>query len=131
MSVSDARVQRSGGSSAHECRFDDHRVVGVHEADAIGDAQHVAIDRQPRHAERVAEHDVGGLASDAGQSDERVHVGGHLAAVFARRARCAMPTRLRDFIRKNPVGTICGSSSSGVGLRERAARRDSARRAPA
>ena len=33
----------------------------------------------------------------------------------------AMPTRLRDFIRKNPVERICGSSSSGSALASAAA----------
>ena len=61
-------------------------IVGLGDADAVRHAQHVAIDRQPGHAERVAEHDVRRLAADARQRGQRVHVGRHLAAVLARRA---------------------------------------------
>ena len=52
----------------------------------FGDAEHVPIDGQPGHAERVAEHDIRRLATDAGQLVERLHVGRHLAAVIVRRA---------------------------------------------
>ena len=41
----------------------------------------MAIDRQPRNAERMAEDDVRGFAAHARQLDEGVHAGGHLAAV--------------------------------------------------
>ena len=40
------------------------------------------IDGEPRHAERVAEDDVGGLAADAGKRGERVHVGRNISAVL-------------------------------------------------
>ena len=42
---------------------------------------------------------------------------GTSAVMLDERARHA--DEARDFMRKNPVGWICGSSSSGVGLRER------------
>ena len=51
------------------------------DADAVGHAQDMAIDRQAGDAEGVAEDDVRRLAADAGQGRQRVHVGGHLAAV--------------------------------------------------
>ena len=41
----------------------------------------MAIDGKPRHAERVPEHHVGRLASDARQCDERLHRARHLAAM--------------------------------------------------
>ena len=48
----------------------------------------------------MAEHDVGGLAADAGQFDERVHRGGHLAAMLVDE-RLRHADEARDFIRKN------------------------------
>src|SRR6185436_13193663 len=65
-----------------ELLLDFDRVVALGDADAVADAQDVAIDRQARHAERVSEDDVGGLAADAGKLRQRVHVGRHLAAVI-------------------------------------------------
>ncbi len=56
------------------------------EADAIGDPEHVPIDRQAGHAERVAEDDVRRFSADAWQRDERVHRRGDFAAVRRRRA---------------------------------------------
>src|ERR1051325_5907661 len=76
------RLRRAvGGPRGAELFLDVDRVVAFGDPDAIADAQHMAVDGQPRDAERVAEDDVGGLAADAGQLRERVHVGGHLAAV--------------------------------------------------
>lgn len=48
-------------------------IVGPGDADPVRDPQHVAIDRQTRNAERVAENDVGRLPPDAGQFDQGVH----------------------------------------------------------
>ena len=93
------------------------------------DTQHVAIDGQPGHAERMAQHDVGGLAADARQLERALHVGRHLAAVRATSA-CAMPMSAFDLARKKPVEWICGSSSAVVASPARA-RRDSGRTAPA
>ena len=45
------------------------------------DAQDVAIDRQAGNAQRMAEHDVRRLASDARELDERLHRVRHFAAV--------------------------------------------------
>jgi hypothetical protein len=41
----------------------------------------VRVDGQPGDAEGVAEHDVGGLAADAGQLHEVLEPAGHLPAV--------------------------------------------------
>ena len=103
MSASDARVQRSAGRLRRQRGLDDLGVVGAHQADAIGDAEHVAVDGQSRNAERVTQDDVRGLASDARQFHEGVHVGGHVAADAARRAPAPSPRRLFAFIRKKPV----------------------------
>ncbi len=53
--------------------FDNHRVVGLRDADPIGHAQHVSIDGQARHAKRVPEDDVGGFAADAWKGGEFLH----------------------------------------------------------
>ncbi len=69
--VQDQRIGRARPSFRRQqraqLRLDGHGIVRTNQTDPVGDAQHVAIDRQAGHAERVAEHDVGGLASDAGQ----------------------------------------------------------------
>ena len=69
---------RKGGA---QLLFDDDRVVGARDADAIGDAEDVAIDGEAGDAERVPEHDVRGLAADARQLDERLHRPRHLSAM--------------------------------------------------
>ena len=70
------RVQRSLGIAAAELRSTIFRIVRLGDADAVRDAQHVAIDGQPGDAERVAEHDVGRLAADARQRRQRLHEAG-------------------------------------------------------
>ncbi len=64
------------------------------DADAIRDAQDVAIDRQAGNAQRMAEHDVRCLASDARKLDERLHRVRHLAGVIVRRARAPCPSTI-------------------------------------
>ncbi len=81
MSVSDVRVQAAGGHGRAQLLLDDLGIVGPGDADPVGDAKDMPIDGKPRHAERVAEDDVGGLASDARQFDQRVHRARHLAAM--------------------------------------------------
>ena len=68
MSVSDVRVHSGGGIAAHSCCSTTSGSSDLRDADPIRDAQHVAIDRQTRHAKRVAEDDVRGLAADARQA---------------------------------------------------------------
>ena len=81
--VQDQRVGGDGPFGRRHRRaqllFDDFRIVAARDPDAVGDPEHVAIHRQAGHAERVAEHDVGGLAADAGKLDQGVHRGGNLA----------------------------------------------------
>ena len=100
--MSDVRVQRSGGSAAQSCCSTTIGIVTFRDADAVRDPQHVTVDRQPRDAERMPEHDVRGLAADAGQLDERVHVRRHLAAVMLDERLRHADQRL-DFARKKPV----------------------------
>src|SRR5665213_1473486 len=69
--VGRARPARLGHRVA-ELLLDDDGVVAFGDADAIGHAKHVPIDRKSGDAERVAEHDVGGLPADARQLDKGV-----------------------------------------------------------
>src|SRR5262249_52983791 len=72
--VQDQRVGRLRPAGLPQRRgellLDDFRLVALGDADPIGDAQHVAVHRQPWDAERVSEDDVGGLAADPRQLDE-------------------------------------------------------------
>ena len=49
---------------------------------AVADPEDVGVDRDGRLAERDVEHDIGGLAADAGQLLQRLARGRHLAAVI-------------------------------------------------
>ena len=51
------------------------------EAGAVADPKDVGVDREGLLAEGRVEHDVGGLAADAGQLHQRVAVVRHLAAM--------------------------------------------------
>ena len=62
--------------------FDDDGIVRRRDADAVRHTQHMAVDRETRHAERVAEYHVRGLAADARELDERLHRVRHFAAVL-------------------------------------------------
>src|SRR5690606_34187822 len=76
----DVRGERpfAGRQPRAELLLDGHRVVALGDADTVGHAKDVPIDRQPGYAERMAEHDIGCLASYAGQRGERIHVRRHL-----------------------------------------------------
>ena len=50
--------------------------------DPVRDPEHVSIDGQPGNAKRMPEHDVRGLAADARQRGQLLHVGRHVAAVL-------------------------------------------------
>ncbi len=62
--------------------LDDFRIVGLGDANPVRHSQHMTIDWQPWYPERVAEDDVGGLATDAGQRRERVHVRRNISPVL-------------------------------------------------
>lgn len=70
-----------GRDRRRELFFHDDRIVGIRDANPVCDPQHVAIHRQARHAQRVAQDDVGGLASHARELDEIVHARRHFAPV--------------------------------------------------
>ena len=58
------------GDERGDLSLDLFRVGLLRPAEAPREAAEVGVDRQPRHVERVAEHDVGRLAPDPGQGDE-------------------------------------------------------------
>ena len=63
-------------------QFDLERRVARRQSGAVADAEHMGIDRHGVLAKGHVEHDIGGLAPDAGQ---RLHLGAgarHLAAEF-------------------------------------------------
>jgi len=47
----------------------------AHPAETVADAVHVGVDANPGKAETERDHQVGGLAADAGQLEERIEVG--------------------------------------------------------
>ena len=113
--MSDVFVHFSFGIAAHSCCSTTSGSSPSGDADAVRDAQHVAIDRQPGNAEGMAEDDVRRLAADAGQLGQFLHRPWNLAAVmFGDGPRHAESDF--DFARKNPVDWICGSSSSVVAV---------------
>jgi hypothetical protein len=123
------RASTSCGQPIAELLLDRHRVVALGDADAVGDAQHVPIDRQAGHAERVAEHDVGRLAPDAGS-----FVSASMSA-----GTCPPWSRIEDLRHGDERLRLLAEEAGGEDLRlelrgvaaASAARRDSARRAPA
>ena len=68
--VQDERVGNPGPDVARkdfaELRFDDFRIVGLCEADAVGHSKDVTIDGEAGNAKGMAQHDVGGLAPHSG-----------------------------------------------------------------
>lgn len=65
-----------------ELPLDDHRIVGLGDADAIRHSKDVAVDWQPRNAQRMTEHDVCRLPSHARKRGQGVHFGRNLTAVI-------------------------------------------------
>jgi hypothetical protein len=55
------------GDDALELGFDLVNVLARCKAGAVGDAEHMRVDRERLLAERGVEHDVRGLAADTGQ----------------------------------------------------------------
>src|SRR5215467_7046240 len=54
--------------------LDNDGVVAFRDPDAIRDAEHVSINREPGHTESVAKHYVRGLPPDARQLDKGLHI---------------------------------------------------------
>ena len=63
-----------------QLQFDRQRRLALGEPSAVADAEDVRVDRERLLPEGAVEHDVGGLAPDAGQPLQRVAVLRHLAA---------------------------------------------------
>ena len=60
--------------------LDLHRVAGRDQAQPVGQADHVRVDREARHAEARAQDDVGRLAADSRHSHQVFHGVRYLAA---------------------------------------------------
>ena len=132
ISRSVVRVQRSRGMMAMSCRSTSSGSSPCAMPSRLVDAQDVGVDGDAlRDVVGVAEHDAGRLAAHARQLHHLVHRPRHLAAVVARRAPRAQPSRLFVFARKKPVERMISSTSSGFAARQRPRRRGSARRAGA
>jgi hypothetical protein len=94
-----------------EIGLDPRRVARAGEPEAPGDARHVGVDDERRHAEGDAEDDVGGLAPDAAEPHQVLHAGRHLTPV----ARDHILGHLHQgagLDRKKPVGRMISSTSA-------------------
>ena len=128
--VGGARSSPGAARRAHSCCSTTSGSSRRGEPDAVRHAQHVAVDGQAGHAERVAEDDVRGLAADARQRHERLHARRHLAPVL--RDEALRHAEERPGLLAEEAGR-CTSLLELVLRRPRRgrARRDSARTAPA
>jgi hypothetical protein len=61
--------------------LDDDGIMRARDAEAISNAEHVAVDGQAGHPKGMPQHHVGGLASDSRERDKRFAIGWHFAAV--------------------------------------------------
>ena len=95
------------GERTAQLLLDYFRLVGFRDPDSVGDAQNMAIDRQSRHAKRVAKHDVRGLPPNTGEARQGIHVRRDLAAVIAYQCLGHAHERLR----------LCAEESGRVNLR--------------
>ena len=66
----------------HQLHLDVERRLADRQAGAVADAENVGVDRDGRLAESDIEHDIRGLAPDAGQRFQRVAVMRNLPAVL-------------------------------------------------
>jgi hypothetical protein len=64
-----------------ELILDHDRIVRVGDPEPIGHPKHVAIHGKAGDVERVAEHDVGSLAADAGEGRQLFDIGRHVPPV--------------------------------------------------
>ena len=83
--VKNQRVRRVGPQrrwqGCAELFFRDLRMFRPRDAQAVGDSKDVAVDRQPRYTQRVAEHNVCRFAANTGKPNEVVHPWGDLACL--------------------------------------------------
>ncbi len=71
-----------GGHDLQQFRFDGVDVLPGRQSRAVRDPEDVGVDGDRRFAERGVQHDVRGLAADAGQGFQRLAVARHFAAVL-------------------------------------------------
>jgi hypothetical protein len=82
--------------------------------DAVGDAQHMAIDREGRARRGRARAPTFAVLRPTPAARQRLHVGRHLSAVPLDQGLAHTEQHL-GLLRKKPVATICGSSSAAGG----------------
>jgi hypothetical protein len=125
--VEDEQIGRAGPPFGRDQRaqpgFHLHRIVDMHEAQAIGDAQDVPIHGQARDAERVPEHHIGGLAADAREFCQGVHVGRHLSAMPLDEPTChahqrpgLLPEEPRRLDGRFELREVCAGQRVRVGI---------------
>ncbi len=71
-----------GGEELHQVVLDFDRIGVLGQAESAAEAADVGIDDHAGDVEGIAEDDVGGLATDAGELGEGFEGGGHLALMF-------------------------------------------------
>ena len=72
----------AGGNCLHERVFGLEDVRLLHQADAVGNAENVRVDGNALLPEGLRQHNVRGLAADAGKLCKQVVIAGHFAAVL-------------------------------------------------
>ena len=82
--------KKVGGDMGHELAFgfEGRLGIGGDEAEAVGDAEDVGVDRHGGLVEGNGHHHVGRFAADAGERLELVAVGGHLPLEVADELPC-------------------------------------------
>ena len=85
--MEDEKVGNEGpflsGNDATELLLNLVLLIALREAQPVGQSGDVGVHGDPLvDAERVAEHDVGRLAPDAGKYDQRLHGSGYLPAML-------------------------------------------------
>src|SRR5437762_6085428 len=93
--------------------FDFHRIAAFGQTEPSRQPFDVGVDREPRDAEGDAEHDVGGLATDARQRHEVFDPGWHLPVEALDQRRTGGDDRFGLDVEK-PVGLIIASTSAGL-----------------
>ena len=97
--VEDQSVGRSRPGRRGHCRaqllLDDLRVIRLRNPDPVRHTQDVAVDGKPGNAERVSEHDIGGLPPTPGSLTSASIVRG-TSPPWLSTTSVAMPTSDRD-----------------------------------
>ena len=84
--MKDDRVMRFGPpvlrNRSFQLLFRLEHIAGIRQTDAVADAEHMRVDRDPLMAERLRHHNVGGLLPDPGQRLQFFLIVRHLAVIL-------------------------------------------------